>query len=48
MGFEMVMPLLLLKNIRNDSLKDKSLINMSSFFKNTARKWIPSGCKPPY
>jgi len=41
MGFEMVMPVLLLKNIRTDSLKDKSLINMSSFLTNTCKKIDP-------
>jgi hypothetical protein len=40
MGFEMVMPLLL-RNIRTDSLKDKSLINMFSFLTNTCKKMDP-------
>jgi hypothetical protein len=41
MGFEMVMPLLLLRTIRTDSLKDKFLINMSSVLTNTCKKMDP-------
>jgi hypothetical protein len=37
----MVMPLLLLKNIRTDSLKDKSLTNVPSFFTKTCKKMDP-------